>query len=247
VKKRMDIEILENLGLTQSEIKIYLGLLNLGSSKVGPLLNKTVLQSSVVHRALNSLIKKGLVNFIIENHSKLYDATDPDYFIQYIDDKKNKFLQVLPELKKIQLRKRTESKATIYFGKKAMKEVYYKMINIPGAKEYITFGGGIDCNQYMGDPWWRLFFRKKNSNNLKSRQVFDDTVRSIGVELRKLPLTKIKFLPKEFAQFQETVIAGDCVAINVFVNEGYSFFIKDTEVAKGYKKYFELLWKMAKK
>jgi len=243
----MDIEILENLGLTQSEIKVYLGLLDLGSSKVGLILAKTDLQSSVVHRALNSLIKKGLVNYIIENHSKLYDATDPDYFIQYIDDKKNKFIDIPPELKKRQLRKKAEAKATIYFGRQAMKEVYYKMINIPDAKEYITFGGGSDCNQYMGDPWWRIFFRKKNANNLKSRQVFDETVRSIGEELRKLPLTQIKFLPKEFAQFQETVIVGDCVAINVFVNEGYSFFIKDVEVAKGYRKYFELLWKMAKK
>lgn len=242
----MNIEILENLGLSQSEIKVYLALLDIGSCKVGKILNKTNLQSSVVHRSLNSLIIKGLVNFIFENNSKVYDATDPNYFLEYIDDKKNKFLEILPELKKRQETKENESKATIYYGKKAMKEIYYKLINLPGAKEYLTFGGGIDCNQYMGNPWWRLFFKKKNLNKLKSRQVFDNTVRSIGQELKKLPLTKIKFLPKEFAQFQETVIVNEYVAINVFVNEGYSFLIKDKEVAKGYRKYFELLWKQAK-
>ena len=52
----MDLSILEDLGLTHAEIKVYVALLELGSSTAGPLINKSQLHNSVVHRAITSLI-----------------------------------------------------------------------------------------------------------------------------------------------------------------------------------------------
>ena len=62
----MDISILEDIGLTNAEIKVYLALLELGSSTAGPILEKSKLQNSVVHMTLNKLIDKGFVTFIKE-------------------------------------------------------------------------------------------------------------------------------------------------------------------------------------
>ena len=98
----MDIEILEDLGLTQSEIKTYLTLLELGSSTAGPILEKSNLQNSVVHRALNSLIEKSLITYVLEGNRKIYQATDPENFNLFIDEKKRKFQEILPELKEKQ-------------------------------------------------------------------------------------------------------------------------------------------------
>jgi hypothetical protein len=71
-------------------------------------------------------------------------------------------------------------------------------------------------------------------------------LRCILKNYQKWDLTKVKYLPEKFSQFQETVIVNDYVAINVFSNDGYSFLIKDKKVADGYRKYFEALWKIAK-
>ena len=60
----MDISILEDLGLTRGEVKVYIALLEIGSSSVGQIIEKSGLQNSVVHRALNSLIEKGLISYI---------------------------------------------------------------------------------------------------------------------------------------------------------------------------------------
>ncbi len=54
----MDVTILEDLGLTTAEIKVYIALLELGNSTAGPLVEKSGLQNSVVHRTLHSLIQK---------------------------------------------------------------------------------------------------------------------------------------------------------------------------------------------
>ena len=81
---------------------VYITLLEIGSSSAGPILEKSGLQNSVVHRALNSLIEKGLISFILEGKRKLYQATNPENFHDFIEDKKTRFDKILPELKQKQ-------------------------------------------------------------------------------------------------------------------------------------------------
>jgi HTH-type transcriptional regulator, sugar sensing transcriptional regulator len=242
----MDTSILEDLGLTQAEIKTYMTLLDLGSSSAGLILEKSGIQNSVMHRALNSLIEKGIINFVVQGKRKQYQATDPEYFYHYIDDKKNRFAHILPELKKRQaLSKKTES-ATIYKGIRGIKEAYSIMINTKG-KEYLTFGGGEECAKLMGIHWWENLHKRRVDNKLQSRQVFDESVKIIARGIESNPITQTRYLGSEFASFQETVIVGDKVAVNVFTENPYSFLIEDAKVAESYRKYFEALWSMAKK
>ncbi|MEK6963021.1 MAG: helix-turn-helix domain-containing protein, partial [Nanoarchaeota archaeon] len=145
----MDVSIFEELGLTAAEIRVYLTLLELGSSTAGPILEKSHLQNSVVHRTLHTLIEKGLINYILEGRRRIYQATDPENFIPYIDEKKRRFQEVLPSLKKRQQRSIPYEAATIYKGKRGIIEVYHKLIGL-SAKEYNTFGGGKDCVAFMG-------------------------------------------------------------------------------------------------
>lgn len=242
----MDTSIMEDLGLTHAEIKVYLTLLELGSSSAGLILERSDLQNSVVHRALHTLIDKGLINFILEGKHKVYQASDPEYFFRFIEDKRDRFQVLLPELKKKQGMAKVVEVATVYKGVRGVNEVYSIMVNTSG-KEYLTFGGGKECVTRMGGSWWMGIHRKRIANRLKSRQVFDETVRSIGKDIGSLPLSQVRFIGREFEQFQETVIVGDNVAITVFTERPYSFLIRDKAVAQGYRKHFEILWANAKK
>ncbi|MFA5796914.1 MAG: helix-turn-helix domain-containing protein [Candidatus Woesearchaeota archaeon] len=241
----MDVEVLEELGLTKSEIKTYMTLLELGSSNAGRILEKSGLQNSVMHKALNSLIGKGIINYVLEGRRKIYTATDPEHFIEFIDDKKTRFQELLPELKKKQnLLRTTVEAATIYKGTRGVTEVYNFMVKQKG--EYNTFGGGEECAGRMGMSWWLNIHTKRVANKLRARQVYDETVRKDAGGIESKPLTAIRYLSKEFASFQETVIVGDYVAITVFNENAYSFLMHDAKIAKSYRQYFELLWNMAK-
>ncbi|MFQ5531677.1 MAG: TrmB family transcriptional regulator [Candidatus Nanoarchaeia archaeon] len=241
----MDTEIFEELGLTRTEIKLYLTLLEIGSSTAGTILEKSKLPNSTVHRDLNSLIERGLINFILEGKRKIYQATNPEYFFDFIEEKRRKFEEVLPELKEKQKRAVKKEFASVYKGIRGIKEVYNIMINA-GGKEYNTFGGGPITSEIMGFTWWLNLHKRRVANKLPSRQVFDESVRWGGKDIAKNPLTKIRYLDKDFAQFQETVIVGDFVAIAVFSDNPYAFLIEDKNVAESYRKHFELLWKNAK-
>jgi len=243
----MDTSVLEDLGLTQAEIKTYLTLLELGNSSAGHILEKSGLQNSVMHRALNSLIEKGIISFILQGRRKVYQATDPEHFHTFIDDKRKRFDQILPALQERQKFAKEKTSATIYKGKRGINEVYNTLLNL-GGKEYNTFGGGKEVAQdTMSLTWWRNIHAKRIAKKIPARQVFDETVRKFGNELNKKPITNIKFLPPEYRQLQETVIVGDNVGISIFSENPYGILIRDKTVADGYRMQFELLWKLAKK
>jgi sugar-specific transcriptional regulator TrmB len=242
----MDESLFKELGLTGAETAVYIALLKLGTAYAGAIIDESKLQTSVVHRALNALIEKGLINFVVKGKHRVYQSTDPKTFLKFIEEKKERFEQMLPELEKTYNFHQSKEAATVYSGLNGIREVYYKLIEEKN-EEYITFGGGPPTAEVMGFHFWMNLHRKRVDNKMNSRQIFDLSVRPIGgIEIEQLPLTNIRYLSSEFAQFQETVIVGDYVAINVFTQNPYSFLIKDRNVAQGYKKYFETLWLQAK-
>ena len=84
----MDTKILEDIGLSNSEIKVYIALLELDKSTAGPIIDKSNLPSSVVYMSLHKLLGKGLISFIKEGQIKHYQASNPDHLVQFIDEKK---------------------------------------------------------------------------------------------------------------------------------------------------------------
>jgi hypothetical protein len=124
--------------------------------------------------------------------------------------------------------------------------MYTNLLNSGGA-EYNTFGGGSQVTyDVMGESWWEGLHTKRIARKIKSRQIFDETIRNFGNKLNKKAITDIRFLPKEYAQLQETVIIGDFVGIAIFTDNPYGILIKDRVVADGYRKQFEILWQKAK-
>lgn len=242
----MDTEILEDLGLTPSEIKAYIALLELGTIHAGKIIEETTLQSSVIHRALLSLIKKGLVSYIQQGKHKIYSATEPEYFLKYIDNKKKRFEQLLPELKKKETIQKKETQTSMFKGKKGISEAYYRLISLHHG-EFLTFGGSKETTDFMGLTWWKNMYAKRIANNLHQRHIASDEVFSYIDPFLKMKLTRMKFLPKEtFGQYQETAIIADYVAISIFADEGYCILIHNKEVADGYRKNFEMMWKISK-
>lgn len=242
----MDFEILEDLGLSQSEIKVYTKLLEIGTSSAKDIIYKSKLQNSVVHRALNSLIEKGIINYILKGKHKVYSATDPEFFFTYIEDKKKQFENIFPRLKEKQRLQKKETQTSMFKGKRGISEVYHKLIS-QSKGEFLTFGGSKETTDFMGLVWWQNMYAKRINNKLSQRHIASTEVLPYIDSFLKMKLTNMRFLPKEkFSQYQETAIIDDFVAITIFADEGYTILIENKEVADGYRKNFEMMWNLAK-
>src|SRR3989344_7009657 len=116
----MDVSALEDLGLTKGEIKIYLAILELGSTKVGQVIEKSNMASSAVHNSIHSLVEKGLISYVKKGKIKLYKATPPKQLINFLEDKKKKILEILPELETKEEKSKNKQEAEIFEGFKGV-------------------------------------------------------------------------------------------------------------------------------
>src|SRR3989344_7302496 len=92
----MQKEQLQKLGLLESESKVYLALLSLGSTSSGKIAKETELNRVSVYKALENLSKKGLVNYVIKANRKYFEAVNPRVLEDLIEEKKKQ----LDEIKK---------------------------------------------------------------------------------------------------------------------------------------------------
>lgn len=70
-------KILQNIGLTEKEAKVYLACLELGPQPVSEIAKKARINRVTAYDILEKLLKKGLVNFVTKEKIKFFNATDP--------------------------------------------------------------------------------------------------------------------------------------------------------------------------
>ena len=96
----MDEKILEEIGLSKNEIKVYLALLKLGKTTSWKLMSETGIQVSALYYCLDNLIKKGLASYSMISNKKHFQAAPPEQLIQLVEGRKKKLEILLPKLKK---------------------------------------------------------------------------------------------------------------------------------------------------
>jgi len=242
--KYMDTEILEDIGLTGAEIKVFIALLELGSSSAGKVVEKSGLQNAVVHRAFHSLAEKGLITYVFEGRSKQYQSIEPKLLLGFLDEKKAKLEQILPELEAKRNLQSVQSKARIFYGIRGVKEMLSLTIE-SDSTGYFAYGGAQKSDELLGTHFWAMHHKKRIARKIQGKLLFHLSLKWWGDKLITLPKTEVRYTKKEFEDLTETVISGNKVAIVIYLDKPFGFLIEEVEAANSYRKFFEILWKTA--
>ena len=117
-------EFLKEIGLTKSEIKVYVALLKIGAfSSKGKIVEESKIASSKIYEVLNKLIEKGLVSTIIKNNIKHFAACSPNRIKDFLARKKEKIIEeeeninkILPFLLESYKSLKQQTKAELFIG-----------------------------------------------------------------------------------------------------------------------------------
>lgn len=239
----MDTSALENIGLSQVEIKVFLTVLELGESKAGKIIEKSGLQSSSVYDAINKLIFKGLLSYIKKSQVKYYKAPDPEVIINYIELKKGEYLKILPELKARQ--KKTENEGVEFFKSfKGIKTIMSELVK--DAKKgdiYRTFS--VENPEDYKIAREKVFVYTKQL--IKEKKII---ARGIFHEKTRYAKTKSSIMQKRYLNAPlppNTMILNGKVAIISWKEEPSGILIHSSNITKSYTDFFEHIWKLAKK
>ena len=91
-------QVLINLGLSPNEARICLTLNYLGMSSVGQIAAKSGLHRSNVYDAIERLIEKGLISYVVRDGTRFFGTAEPSAFLGILKDKETKLLSIIPEL-----------------------------------------------------------------------------------------------------------------------------------------------------
>src|SRR3989344_6526435 len=244
----MDTVLLEELGLTKNEIKVYLALLELGSTAAGPLIKKLGMHRAAVYDIIDLLTGKGLVSYVIKANRKYFEAQDPDRLLEYLEskkqdliDKEEKLKQFLPELQLKRKLSKEEQEGTIYKSKKGLKSVFEDILK--EKKPWFVFGATGQFKELF-NAYFIHFHKRRVKTKIPLKIIFNEDIRKQkrGEELK---LCQIKYLPKSYISPSTTYIYGDKIAIINWSSEPIAFLMRSKPVADSYKSFFGVLWKMA--
>jgi sugar-specific transcriptional regulator TrmB len=237
----MDTSILEDLGLSNGEIKVYLSLLELGSTKIGSIIEKSQMASSAVHNDINTLVEKGLVSYIKKGKIKYYQAVSPRNLVNFIEDKKKALMEMLPELEGKQKRGIEKQEAEVFEGIKGVTTLLNILIeNTKKGEDYMFFSSfKIDKNKEIQE-----FFEKYDIK----RQEKGLYIRGLTLKELKPLFVKRKMIHMKYPDFPIPFDVSLCNGKVVLISWGekpIGYLIKSKEIFEMYKDYFERVWKMS--
>ena len=254
---RNDIsDFLSRLGLTDTEISLYITALQFGPQTAAELAKRSGIKRTTAQSALSSLLEKGMVGVHFQSDTSHYTAIDPHLidrqFIEQIDALKKQqldFINLLPLFEDIADQSATATEVASYQGISGVKTAVdaalfcvsrqWKII----APEHNFFSeGDKEYSDY--------FIRIRKQREIKAKSLWE----SGFVAKRTFDATAFAFrnprvLPKNMTgKFKSTIIIFDSSI--VFVSSAWetsAILIKSAEINQTMEVFFDGLWANAKK
>ena len=246
----METALLEEIGLTKSEIKVYLALLDLGSTTTGPIVEKSKASSSKIYEILEKLMQKGLVSYIIKAGTKYFEAAPPERIIDYMEEREAKFSKQKQALKKLipklELKRKLskyKSEATIFRGLKGAETVMNDVLKtMKKGEEYYLIGGVHGASEaYM--RFIKHYHERRSKKGIKVKILYSETGKKWAENIMHLPNTEIKFAPSQLLTSSFVLMYKDKTLIIIPTSNDVTYIrIDNKEVTDSFKSQFKLLW-----
>ena len=250
----MDISGLKEAGLTDGEIKVYLALLEIGSSTTGPIVKKSDISRSIIYQILEKLMQKGLVSKIIKEKTNYFQATEPNKILEYIDrrekeveENRKNVEKLLPELL-LKQKMSIKSETNMYFGfegiKTAVSDHLYSKLK--KGEEFYCFGvHAFQTEKYHS--YWQQDHRRRVKAGIKIKIMFNkDTDKKILENRNSFKDCDARYMPTDVKTPAWFLTYKDTTTIILQYPTEIAVEIVNQEVTDSFQAYFEEFWKRSK-
>ena len=95
----MNLDILEQLGLDQKEISLYLALLKLGTASIRDIAAEADINRGTTYETLKAMAGKGIVSYFPKGKRRVFCAEPPEKLLDLAEEKKQSLEQGIEEMK----------------------------------------------------------------------------------------------------------------------------------------------------
>lgn len=246
------IQALQDYDLTKNEAVIYVSLLQLGLSNVGPIAKHARLHRQMVYEALHALQAKGLASQVLKNNRQHFQAKSPDMIMKRLEEKQSQAQVLVDGLFALQVSQTDKIEVATLYGQRGffdnLKDVVESAKRTDGVMRII--GGAKDTDFYhaLGEryPDYVSILKKSKVRKflISPEDSSDEFKKKFATEKGNL----LKTMGAGLSSPTYTRITPEMVTIEIYsqASDITVIQIRNTAIAKGYLEHFELLWQQAK-
>lgn len=237
----MKIEkVLQDYGLSEKAVKVYLSLLQIGPSAVQKIATKSSLARSTVYEILDGLIMNGLVNTYQKKKTKYFNAEEPNQIMRLAQNRADAIREALPELNALSGSSRQRPSVRFYQGEDQMKIILDEILD--ESKELICFGISEDLFRILGN-YHKTFLEKRIKRKIFLRLILRDS--PTAKERQRLApqhLRQVKIVSNKFVYHGIVYVWKNKIAMFSLANDLVAVVTESQELADLQRALFNYLW-----
>lgn len=245
------VHALERAGLTKNESKVYLALLQAGTSKTGKILKFSGLTSGKIYEILESLKAKGLVSESVINNVKHFTAAPPAQILEYLHRKKalieqdeTRIKKALPEMEALRFLPKAELRAVVYTGFRGIKTAADEALAALKPGEDIVAMGVTVHKDPRYNEFWKRWSKGRIKKKIHARHIFSEKSDYFKT-FKHMPHTSARVL-SAITPAAIDVFGEDKTLILNYTEPASCILIYDKNTTTSFRQFFEQLWKIAK-
>ena len=251
----METKALQNIGLTDGEIRVYLALIKLGPSTTGPITDKSGVSSSKIYHLLEKLLQKGIISYIIKEKTRYYQAEDPIKIRDYVNQKEKDFQEqkkeidkLIPELQIQQQVEKTRNETQVYKGFKGIQTIINKAYSkLKSGETFYDIGIPSFQEEKYHQYWQEEDHPRRIKLGIKVKMLFNiDTPKKILKNRNSYWGSEARYMPLPVETPSWILVYKDVSAIILQGDEPLAIEITNQKIANSFREYFEAFWKLSK-
>jgi HTH-type transcriptional regulator, sugar sensing transcriptional regulator len=239
-----EVDVLKDMGLTGNEARIYIALLQYGSSTAGELMNRTGIHRRCIYDALNRLTEKGLVGYLILDNRKRFEAQDPGCLVTMLEKRQKDVLAMLPRLRDLYEGSEKQD-IKVFRGRRGAQAIYEDILET--GEDYYALGATGKIRQAIGPKTYDRYVEARAGKGIKLYTIYPESMR--GTPMTKMMNAVVRYVPNEYSSPINTIIYGNKVEMLIWEYDPTSpliLLIENRKVNEAFKHYFQMAWGVAK-
>ncbi|MFC1703139.1 TrmB family transcriptional regulator [Patescibacteria group bacterium] len=239
--------ILQQLGFSDKEIKVYLTLLTGGPSSVRKLAKDADLNRGTVYDILKSLQVRGLVGMYQKHKKQFFMAEDPDVLLDTIDQQERKvsslkrdMADILPELRSLYVHGGSKPVVKYYEGEKGVSIILRDVLTTMHANLEKTYSvySSMSLREYLYKEFPH-FTRERIERRIHVNVI------AVGAGGEEQPYSERRWLTQEAGSPTYSIIYGPKVAFfSLDKNDNpIGVLIEDERIAATERMIFNHVWR----
>jgi len=241
----MENKLIE-LWFSNKQAEVYLKLLKLWSEKASTIASETNIKRASIYAILEELLSMWVITYTLEWKIKYFKALNPQKIIKLIESKKQKALNILPDLENMMnFWNINKPKVTYFRWVEWVKNIYDDTLNC----KYKTVYQIIKVKEHL-HFLWKKYIQNYIDNRVKRwisaysiHPLVNDFHNDIYAETSEKYKRTCRYVDENMFSASMIMIYDNKVAVMSTKKEDFGFLIESHEFSKSMKVFFDIMWK----